>query len=130
MCPSVRPSQAGIVSKLLDESSWFLVWRLPSVHPTLCCKEIFISPKVLPSGTLCQTPDSATASGSRCQQNSSSSMMVEFVNDTYTTICLLQVGQLQPSNSITLTCCAFVVQLVLTVDNILTDTAHRAVHLQ
>jgi len=29
VCPSIRPSQAGIVSKRLGESSWFLAWRLP-----------------------------------------------------------------------------------------------------
>ena len=50
---SVRPSQAGIVSKRLDESSWFMVWRLPSTYPTLCYKEMSVSSKitVLPCGT-------------------------------------------------------------------------------
>jgi len=54
VCPSVRPSQAGIVSKRLDESSRYLVWRLPFTHPTLCYKEIWVYPKirVLPSGSL------------------------------------------------------------------------------
>ena len=42
----VRLSQAGIVSKRLDESSWFLAWRLPSTYPTLCCKEIWVSLKI------------------------------------------------------------------------------------
>ena len=46
---------------------------LPSTDPTLCYKEICVSPKisVLPSGTLSQTSDLenfATASRSRCQQ--------------------------------------------------------------
>ena len=63
--PSVRPSQAGILSKRLDESSWYFARRLPSTDPTLCCKEIWVSPKleVLP-------PDSENfARGrSRCQQ--------------------------------------------------------------
>ena len=36
-----------------------LAWRLPSTYPTLCCKEIRVTPKisVLPSGTLSQTLD-------------------------------------------------------------------------
>ena len=56
---SVRLSQAGIVSKRPDDSSWFLAWRLPSTYPALCYKEIWVSPKirVLSSGTLSQTPD-------------------------------------------------------------------------
>ena len=89
VCPFVR--QTVVVSKRLDKSSWFLARRLPSTIPTLCYKEIGVSPKikVLPSGTLSQTPDVenfATASRSRCQQNSSSSSTVELVDDTYTTV--------------------------------------------
>ena len=73
VCMSVRLSQAGIVSKRLDESSWFLARRLPSTYPTLCYKEIWVHPKIrlLPCGTLYQTPDVenlATASRTRCQQ--------------------------------------------------------------
>ena len=51
-------SQLGVLSKLLDESGWFLVWEL-STYPTLCCKEIRVSSeiRVLPSGTLFQTLD-------------------------------------------------------------------------
>ena len=89
----VHLSQAGIVWKRLDESSWFLAWRLPSTYSTLCCKEICVSPKIriLPSGTLSQTSyleNFTTASRSRCQQNSSSSSSstVELVDNTYTTI--------------------------------------------
>jgi len=37
VCLSVRQSQAGIALKRLDESSWFLAWRLPSTSPTLRC---------------------------------------------------------------------------------------------
>ena len=50
----VRLPQAGIVSKRLDESRWFLAWMLPSTYSTLCYQEIWVSPKVgiLPSGTL------------------------------------------------------------------------------
>jgi len=88
----VRPSQAGIVSKPLDESSWFLALRLRSTFPTLCCKGIYLRiwvPRkitVLSSGILSQTPDVenyAAASRSRCQQNSPT---VELVDDTYTTV--------------------------------------------
>ena len=32
---SVRSSQAGILSKRLDESSCVLAWRLPSIYPTV-----------------------------------------------------------------------------------------------
>ena len=91
-CPSVCPSQAGVVSKRPDESSWFLEWRPPSAYPTLSYKELWVSPKtkVLPSGTLSQTrdfEDFATASRSCCRQNSSSSSStVELVDDTYATI--------------------------------------------
>ena len=54
---SVRPSQAGIVSKHQDESSWYLAQWLPSTYPTLCYKDIYVSPKitVLPAGTLSRT---------------------------------------------------------------------------
>jgi len=44
VCPSVRLSHAGIVSKRLDESSWYLAWMLPSTYPTLCHKNIRLSP--------------------------------------------------------------------------------------
>jgi len=87
VCPSVRPSQAGIVSRRLDESSRF--WHGDILPPIAhCYQEIWVSPKdrVLPCGTLSQTPDSeniAAASRSRCQQNSST---VELVDDTNTTI--------------------------------------------
>ena len=53
--PSVRLSQAGVVSRPLDKLSWYLAWRLPSTCPTqMCCKKICVSPKirVLYSGTL------------------------------------------------------------------------------
>jgi len=43
---SVCLSQADVVSKRLDESSWFLAWRLPSIYPTLCCPKISVSPKI------------------------------------------------------------------------------------
>ena len=43
---SVRPSQAEILSKRLDESSWFLARRLPSTCPTPCSKEVCVPPKI------------------------------------------------------------------------------------
>jgi len=45
MRPSIRLSQAGVVSKPLNALSLYLAWRLPSTYPTLGCKEICISPK-------------------------------------------------------------------------------------
>jgi len=91
MLSRVRLSQTGIALKRLRESSWVLVWRLPSTYPTLRCKKMWVSSKirVLPSGTLSQTPDFAIASRSHCKQqlsSSPSSSTVEFVDDTYTTI--------------------------------------------
>jgi len=55
---SVCLSQAGIVSKQLDESL-VLAWRLPSSYPRLRFKEIWVSQniRVLPSGTSSQTLD-------------------------------------------------------------------------
>ena len=89
--PSVRPSQAGIVSKRLDKSSFF--WHggfLPPIpHCVLKKFGNLQKLRVLPSGTLFQTPDLdnfARANRSCCQQNSSSSSTVELVDDTYTTI--------------------------------------------
>ena len=84
--PSVRLSQAGTVSEWLVVSScWVLAWKLPSTYPTLCYREIWVSPKirVLPSGTLSQTRDLdnfATVSQSCCQRNSST---VDLVDHTY-----------------------------------------------
>ena len=53
-------SQVGVLSKWVNEWSWFLAWELPtSTYLTLCYKEIRVSSKirVLPSGTLLQTLD-------------------------------------------------------------------------
>ena len=33
---SVCPSQVGVLSKRMNESSWFLARELPSTRPTLC----------------------------------------------------------------------------------------------
>jgi len=40
VCPSVCPSQTGILSKRLDDLSLFLARRLPSTYLTLCYNEI------------------------------------------------------------------------------------------
>ena len=57
VCPSACPSQAGIIRKRLDESSWFLARRLPSTCHTVC-KEIWVSPKTrILQRTWSQTPD-------------------------------------------------------------------------
>jgi len=93
----VLPSVRLLCHKpILYRNDWtnravFFGMGLPSTYPILCCKEIWVSSKpwVLPSGTLSQTPDFnfATASRSRCQQISSSTLStVEFVDDTYTTV--------------------------------------------
>jgi len=76
-------SQASIVLKQLDESSWLFAWRLPSTYPIL----IHLKIRVLLSGTLSQTPDLENftmASRPRRQQNWLST--VELVGNTYMTI--------------------------------------------
>jgi len=59
VCLCLSVTSRGILSKRMNESSWFLALELPSTRPTLCSKKIRVSPKirVLPSGTLSQTPD-------------------------------------------------------------------------
>jgi len=36
VCPSVCPSQVGVLLKRMNESSWFLAYELTSTRPTLC----------------------------------------------------------------------------------------------
>ena len=59
VCPSPLNPALGVLSKEMDGSSWFLACRLFSTYLTLCYKEIQVSAqmRVLPSGTLPQTPD-------------------------------------------------------------------------
>jgi len=59
VCLSVCLSQAGVVSKPLDESSWSLTRSLLSACPSLYCNGIHVPSKirVVPSGTLAQTLD-------------------------------------------------------------------------
>ena len=87
VCLSVTSRYCIIVSKRLYGSNWFLSWRLSITYAIQkrCCKKIRVSLKVrlLISGTVSQTLDLenfATASRSRCQQNSST---VQLVDDTY-----------------------------------------------
>ena len=132
VCRSVRPSQAGIVSKRLDESSLILA------RVCALLRKNWVSPKigVLLPGTLSHTPDIenfATASRSRCRKNSSSSSStVELVDDTYTTVdeSWLFTTSRPNCNPLTPICCGFVIQLVSTVYKILTDIARRAVRLR
>jgi len=59
LCLSVCMSQVGVLSKRLNESSWFLAWELSSTYSAQRYKEIRVPSKikVLPSGTLLQTLD-------------------------------------------------------------------------
>jgi len=129
-------SQPDILSKRPDELSWVLARRLPSIYPTLFLKEIWVPLKirVLLSVTLSQTVDLenfATASRSRCQQNSST---VELADDTYSGRCFVTVyytwSTVTLCDSITF---RFVEQLAptvvqqLTVDRISTDITRHAV---
>ena len=124
VCPSVCLSQARIVSKRLDESSWFLAWRLPPTYPTLCFEEISVSPKLeYFSLELCLIGHSNSIAlstklvdvvdGRACWRHLYDSRRVVAVY--YKSI------NRNPLNSITAICCAFVAQLVSTVDKILTD---------
>ena len=80
VCPSVCLSQAGILSKQLDEMRWFLTWRLPFSYHPLDSSKI----KGFLCGTLSQTLDlenSATTGRSCCQQNSSTVELVYHTSD-------------------------------------------------
>jgi len=48
LCPpvSVCLSQVGVLSKRLNESSWFLAGELRSTYPTLCYKDIHVASKI------------------------------------------------------------------------------------
>ena len=54
--PSVRPSQAAIVSRRVDGSSRFLAWRLSLTYHTLRCNQIWIprEKRVISSRSLSQ----------------------------------------------------------------------------
>jgi len=59
VCVPLCLSQVGVLSKRINESSWFLASRLLSTYPTQRYIEIRVPPKirVLPSRTLPQTLD-------------------------------------------------------------------------
>jgi len=80
--PSVCPSQASVVSKRLDESSWFLAWRLRSTYPTLSCKEIGVSPKKMSTSLWTQKFSPGQLSRPRCQQTYRRSSLLT-VDHTY-----------------------------------------------
>jgi len=54
--PFVCPSQVGVLSKRLNELSWFLACELPSTRPIPCFKEIQVCAKirVLPLELFCK----------------------------------------------------------------------------
>jgi len=126
VCLSVRPSVRH--KPVLYLNDWTNrahgLWHRGFFHLSLhCCKEIRVPPKigVLSSGTLPQTLDLknfARASRSRCQQHSSSSTTVEFVDDTCTTVnesWLFTTSQSSCTlSSVTLICCAFAAHIVST----------------
>ena len=125
VCPSVRPSYAGIVSKRLDESSCFFAMEA-SFHlsHTVFYRNMGISKiRYFSLGLCSQTQhleNFATASRSRYQRNSlSPSSTVEFVDDTYRTID--ESINCNPLTPLVAICCGFLVQLVSTADKILTD---------
>ena len=57
LCPSLCLSQVGVLSKRMNESSWFLVWQLPSTYTMLKGNSGISKIRVLPSGNLSLTPD-------------------------------------------------------------------------
>ena len=111
----------------LDESSWFsapvhlshtvlfgYLQKLGYFPPELCAK--LISPR--------QVDDVVNKIRQR------SSLLTTPMRQSTSRGCLLHVGQLQCSSSVTSICCGFVVQLVSTIDKILTDIVRRAVRLR
>ena len=49
---SVSVTSRCSISKRINESSWFSACELSSTYPTLCCKEIGISPKIIKGTSL------------------------------------------------------------------------------
>jgi len=147
--PSVCTSQAGVVSKRLDGSSWFRHGGFLT-YPTLCNKEIWVSPKqrIIYVDTLSRTlklENLATASQSCCEPNSSTVELVDHTCDgrravagrsmvyTHQANNLLDVRWPDRSvinNPITAICCTTCSYSCAAVDKISTDTARRAVPLR
>jgi len=102
-------SQAGIVSKLLDESSWFLARMLPFAYTTLCYKKV----GYLKLWTLTIMPRQFDRVANKTRQRSSL-LTTPTTVDTSCTLgvdSLLQVGRpkcFRPNTSI---CCGFAVRV-------------------
>jgi len=81
-----------------------MAWRLPSTYPTLCVKQIWVSPeiRVLPSGTLTQTLDLENfakailrvVNKTRRRRRRRSSLLTTPIRQSTSRGCLLQVDQL------------------------------------
>ena len=138
VCLSVRPSQAGIVSKRLDESSWvFLAWRLPSVSATLSVKVIWVSAKIsaLPSWTFSQTSDFKKFRNGKAIALSTKLVVVDgracwrHLQDSRRVVAVYykSVNCNPPIPLLWLAVDLLYIQLVSVVDKISTDTVHRAV---
>ena len=99
---SVTSRYCGL-SKRLDKSNWFAAWRLPSTYPTLCYKEIWVSPKimVLPSlwyfvpnsGLISPRQVDRVVNNTRRRRRRRSSLLTSIRQST-SRGSLLQVGQL------------------------------------
>ena len=101
--PSIRPSQAGIVSKRLDESSYSFSHGgfLPPI-PHWLVRKFRLSPKVrvLPYETLSQTPDlksfvtAVDRVVNKARRRRRSSLLTTPIRQSTSRGCLLQVNQL------------------------------------
>ena len=140
MCPYVRQSVClSVTNRCCIETTGrielILAWRLLFAIPTMCYKENWVSPeiRVLPSGILSQScpklrtwkisprqVDRVVNKTRRRRRRQRSSLSTTPTRQSTSRGCLLQVDQ--PSRTPFL---RYGVQLVSTVDNILTDNASR-----
>ena len=140
VCPSVHPSVRH--KPVLCRNDWtnrvaFGV-KVSFHRPHCVIRKFGVSPKirVLPSWTLFQTPDLNISPRqvdrvvNKIRRRRQSSLLTTPIRHSTSRGCLLQVGQLLPSNTDTSISCGFVIQLVSTVDKILTGIARRAVRLR
>jgi len=81
VCLSVCLSQVGVLSKRLDESSWFLTGRLLFTYPTLCFREFMYFQKY---GVLSLEPCAKLWTLKISPQQVD--RVVELVDDAYTTV--------------------------------------------
>jgi len=117
MCPSVHYTPVLYRNDWTNRADF---WH--STCPIVCYKEIWVSSKIRvhPSGTLSQTPDSVKKISPQqvdraVNKTSRSLSMIELVDDTCMTIGKLWLF----TTSLDLICVKFVVQLVSTIDKIL-----------